>query len=217
MSHDPTKSVSTDEGSILCDTCLRQVMQDLEMYGGEEQAWIGGFGAPTILGQAACIGGVVYHEGEGMSLFHVVLVVFCLIFFPMFLFFLFLYSNHALAEKRYPQDDSLPLDLGDLPQQFVPLNLPRYALYNPYIVGANWRYSRKDTHSFHLIGGSCAYKTTLFTPKLWWSKISQDPEVPVHPLYHGARSPCSVKFCDVPKKKSSHAWDPENKVTLKSL
>ena len=40
-------------------------MQDLEMYGGEEQAWIGGIGALSVLGQAACIGGVVYHEGEG--------------------------------------------------------------------------------------------------------------------------------------------------------
>ena len=30
-------------------------MQDLEMYGGEEQAWIGGIGALSRLGQDACM------------------------------------------------------------------------------------------------------------------------------------------------------------------
>lgn len=107
-------------------------MQDLEMYGGEEQAWIGGIGALSRLGQDS---GCLYwrcstsHERRGDELweeFVSYISSICSVFFifvPMFF---------------YLQDDStLPLDLGESPQRFVPLNLPRYALYNPYIVGTN--------------------------------------------------------------------------------
>ena len=65
-------------------------MQDLEMYGGEEQAWIGGIGVHPCLGAAECMEVLFTMKEMRLTMGRVCFHKCSVFFFPHVFFFLFL-------------------------------------------------------------------------------------------------------------------------------